>query len=445
MPFRLPLLLITLFVGASFESRKIDASGSSFGSVKEAILSLAGELELPAMQGCETDFPKHRCLCLRLCGVVDMQHGLEQTVAKLVAEKQRTKAAALALFRDEPKLAYTALKSNEPAQAHNLLAMAIAGAGKGPPDRDWQEMCADIARELTDPYARAILAFVSKGDWNTVIEETTLPLKYRMEVALRWLPDAALTKYINQTTAEVICQGDIEGVVLTGLGYFAMELFQSYINKFNDVQTPVLAMSRTVPRFIDDDRVKVQFEAWCQTYRMQINSWKLQLDRVKFDVGSRKLAVTWGGRRLLPAPPQQISLACTYCTRPLAQQQASSSSLYSYSTAIADETVVHPASRSPLGSIAMSGTVCPKCGRHMPRCGVCTLWLGSPDPMSRAGAAANAAPENRDRKPSEMEIMRRFAVFCVNCNHGFHAHHAREWFQRHKVCPVAECDCICDR
>jgi hypothetical protein len=34
---------------------------------------------------------------------------------------------------------------------------------------------------VTDPYARAILALVSKGDWNAVIKETTLPLKYRVE------------------------------------------------------------------------------------------------------------------------------------------------------------------------------------------------------------------------------------------------------------------------
>jgi hypothetical protein len=37
-----------------------------------------------------------------------------------------------------------------------------------------------------------IFSYVSKGDWNAVIKETTLPLKYRVEVALRWLPDDEL-------------------------------------------------------------------------------------------------------------------------------------------------------------------------------------------------------------------------------------------------------------
>lgn len=363
-----------------------------------------------------------------------------------MADNQHTKAAALAVFQDEAKLAYLALRSNEPAQAHKLLAMAIAGAAKGDTDPDWEETCAEIAKELTDPYARAILALVSKGDWNSVIEETTLPLKYRVEVALRWLPDEDLTEYLKETTAEAIRQGDIEGIVLTGLGHSAMGLFQSYITQFNDIQTPVLAMSHTVPRFIDDGPTKAQFEAWRETYRWQINSWKLQLERARFDVGSRKFAVTWDGRRLVSPPSQQVSLTCNYCTRPLSQQQQRASSQPSPSTTGGE--IVHPTLGNPLGSVAMSGTVCPRCGRHMPRCGVCTMWLGSPDPMSRASIAADAAAaqENqKNRKPTEMEIMRRFAVFCINCNHGFHAHHARDWFMRHKVCPVAECDCICDR
>lgn len=359
-------------------------------------------------------------------------------VKTLSAENQHTKAAALAVFQDEPKLAYLGLRSNEPTQAHKLLAMAIAGSVKGDNSSDWEETCAEISKELTDPYARAILALVSKGDWNAVIKETTLPLKYRVEVALRWLPDGELAEYLKDATAEAMRRGDIEGVVLTGLGHLAMGLFQSYIEKFNDVQTPVLAMSYTVPRIISNKTYIAQFEAWRETYRRQMNSWKLQLERARFDVGSRRLAVTVDGRKLIPPPPQQVSLTCNYCTRPLTQHDASSQ----ISPTEAGETV-HPTTGNPLGTATLSGTVCPRCGRHMPRCGVCTLWLGSPDPMSRSGIAADAEPKSRNA--TEAEAMRRFVVFCIHCNHGFHAHHARDWFTRHQVCPVAECSCICDR
>ncbi|PYH95524.1 hypothetical protein BO71DRAFT_377200 [Aspergillus ellipticus CBS 707.79] len=424
-------------LGESLEDRQVGPNPTR--NINEAIIELVREqLDLPETKGCETEHTEHRRLCLRLCGAAQTHRELEELVKTLSADRQHTKAAALAIFQDEPKLAYLALRSHEPTQAHKLLAMAIAGAAKGDTDADWEDTCAEIAKELTDPYGRAILALVSKGDWKSVIQETTLPLRYRIEVALRWLPDRDLTAYIHDTTEEAIQQGDIEGILLTGLGDSAMDLFQSYINKFHDIQTAVLAMSHTVPRFINHSANRARFESWRETYRWQINSWKLQLERARFDVGSRKFAVTWDGRKLIEPPKQQVSLTCNYCTRPLTQHDASSQLAPSVTGEVA-----HATPGNPLGTAAMSGTVCPRCGRHMPRCGVCTLWLGSPDPMSKASVAADAAQERR--RPSEAELMRRFIVFCINCNHGFHAHHAREWFARHKVCPVADCSCICDR
>ncbi|CAI7579890.1 unnamed protein product [Penicillium palitans] len=426
-------------IGRGLEQRCISTKKNDAKTVADAVGTWATQLNLPETTGCDTDFPDHRRLCLRLCGATQSYRELEESVKTLSGEDQHTKAAALAVFQDEPKLAYLGLRSNNPTQAHKLLAMAIAGASKGDNDTDWEETCAEIAKELTDPYARAILALVSKGDWNAVIKETTLPLKYRVEVALRWLPDDELTEYLKEATSQAIDQGDIEGVVLTGLGHLAMGLFQSYIGKFNDVQTPVLAMSHTVPRIVSNPKHVVQFEAWRETYRRQMNSWKLQLERARFDVGSRRFAVTADGRKLMPPPPQQVSLTCNYCTSPLTQHDASSQ--ISPSTKSAEN--VHPTAGNPLAPTVMSGTVCPRCGRHMPRCGVCTLWLGSPDPMSRASIAADA--EAGSRKPTETEVMRRFVVFCIHCNHGFHANHASDWFKRHKICPVAECNCICDR
>ncbi|GKZ86601.1 hypothetical protein AnigIFM56816_002012 [Aspergillus niger] len=422
-------------LGESLHDRRV--GGNPASDIHETIVELVqDQLNLPETKGCETEYPEHRRLCLRLCGAAQSHRELEEMVKTLSADKQHTKAAALAMFQDEAKLAYLALRSHEPTQAHKLLAMAIAGAAKGDTDSDWEDTCAEIAKELTDPYARAILALVSKGDWRSVIQETTLPLRYRIEVALRWLPDDDLTSYLHETTTTAIQQGDIEGILLTGLNHSAMDLFQSYINKYHDIQTAVLAMSHTVPRFISTSPDRARFESWRETYRQQINAWKLQLERARFDVGSRKFAVTWDGRKLVDPPRQQVSLTCNYCTRPLTQHDASSQ----LTPSVTGE-VTHPTPGNPLGSAAMSGTVCPRCGRHMPRCGVCTLWLGAPDPMSKACVAADAA----GRRPSETELMRRFIVFCINCNHGFHAHHAREWFARHKVCPVAECSCICDR
>lgn len=364
-------------------------------------------------------------LCLHIIGAKTAYTDLDILVKQLVQNRQHTKAAALAVFQDEPKLAFTALRNGKSTQAHKMLAMAIAGAAKGDADEDWEQTCEELAKELTDPYARAILALVSKSSWNSVIEETSLPLRHRVEVALRWLKDEELSQYLKKVTREAVRQGDIEGIVLTGLTHTAMDLFQNYIEKFNDLQTAVLAMSFTVPRFVKDPR----FRAWRDNYRHQMNSWGMKEERVRFDIKSSKLAVAWDGKKLIKPPLQQISLTCNYCNKPLDASDADEED-YKYSEMQTDVLPGHTSAATA------TGTVCPRCKRHMPRCGVCSMWLGMPDPASRGGLAKSAQ--------TAMNVTARFVAFCMSCNHGFHANHARDWFGRHAVCPIPECNCSCD-
>ncbi|WEW55340.1 hypothetical protein PRK78_000769 [Emydomyces testavorans] len=423
-------------LGLSLDNRLASSSLDDDVDVTRLIEELVKELDFPENKMCDTDFTPQRQFCLYVCGGIASAEDLDNTVSQLVEQRQHTKAAALAAFYDEKQLAYNILRKNQPTQTQQLLAMAIAGASEGETNPDWEDTCAGIARELTDPFARAILALVSKGSWESVLQEAALPLKYRVEVALRWLPDDKLTTYIRDTTLEAVRQGDIEGVVLTGLDHAAMDLFQSYINKFNDIQTAVLVMSHAVPRFVSDAFNANRFDAWRETYRRQVNSWKMQIYRARFDVESRKLAVSWDGRKLMKSPPQQVSLVCNYCTRPLSQKDEKPDH------EVVGAEHVHYTTSNPLGSAQMGGTICPKCGRHMPRCGICSLWLGSTDPMARASIADDAKKGTEGQRCED--ILRGFVVFCIKCNHGFHADHAKEWFSKHKACPVNDCDCVCE-
>ncbi|KAM5473641.1 hypothetical protein MauCBS54593_002438 [Microsporum audouinii] len=397
-------------LGRSFESRRDGSDLREGVDISHLFQELVHKLKFAQSKTCESEFPEKRQLCLHICGAPESNDDLVNTVNQLVADRQHSKAAALAIFQDEVKLAYKALRENKPTQAHKLLAMAIIGGSKGDAGPDWEETCAEIAAELTDPYARAILAMVGNSDWMSVLQESTLPLRYRVEVALRWLPDAELTSYLRDASVRAIHEGDVEGILLTGLDHAALDLFQSYINKFNDIQTPVLAMCHTIPRFIRDAPSKARFEAWRETYRHQMNSWKLHLNRVKFDIESRKLAITWESRRLVEPPLQQISLVCNYCTRPLTQQDNSNSDVAATPTAAPEYS--HPTPGNPLGHASMNGTACPKCNRHMPRCGVCSLWLGTPDPMSKASIAEDSKKAATTAQSHE-DIMRRAPGFCL--------------------------------
>lgn len=419
----------------SLENRLASSDLDDDVDVTRLFEELVQKLGLADTKMCETDFPAQRKLCLHICGAIQSVSDLEKMVNQLVQERQHTKAAAFAAFFDKRKMAHSVLRKNQPTQANKFIAMAIAGSSQGKSKPDWEETCADVAKELTDPFARAILALAGNGGWESVLQETTLPLKHRVEVALRWLPDDQLTTYIRNTTMEAVRQGDIEGVVLTGLDHGAMDLFESYTQKFGDIQTAVLVMTHTVPRFVSDPFNATQYDNWRQTYRRQINLWKLHVLRARFDVEARKLGVTWDGRKLIKPPPQQISLVCNYCTRPILQRQERQESQVS-----GGETI-HYTQTHPLGS-PMGGTVCPKCGRQMPRCGVCSMWLGTPDPMSKAAVAEDAKQDSSSARSDNR--LSRFVTFCIKCNHGFHSHHAKEWFSKHKWCPTDDCNCVCE-
>lgn len=388
-------------------------------------------------QEIDTEFPELRQLCLFCCGSPKSSAELETRAKSLVRRGQRNKAAAMAVFHGNAGFACSALLSSPASSAHKTLAMGIRGFGKGNYNEDWNETCKIIAEDLDDPYARAMMAFVGGGNWSSILEETSLPLSDRVSVALMHLPDDALTKYLNTTTATAIRDGDPEGIVLTGLTERAMDLFQKYINKSNDVQTPALAMSFTSPRYLTDER----HAQWKETYRHTMQSWNAAHARIRFDIQATKLSRTSAGRLTIAPPPRQISLRCTYCDGPLTHHKPEENA-----AAAATNEGVHPTDHHPLaGRRPASGTVCVQCGRHSPRCGVCMKWLGLPDPSSRGGVAAatTAVRVEGHGADQELDLVAGFLTFCMSCRHGFHARHAREWFELHRVCPVSECRCLC--
>ena len=370
----------------------------------------------------ESSVPNHRRLCLHTCGLGLPLEKLEPIVADLVRDGQNTKAAALAMIHGQAKLAFLALRNGTPTAAHRELSIALAGYNKGITDDTWEETIRALKKDLDDPYARSILALVSYGDWHDVLAETSLPLRDRLGIALLYLNDEELTQYINENTAESIKEGDIEGVVLTGLTEQAVPLFQNYIRKFSDLQTAVLAMSFTYPRYFTDARV----DRWRETYRSYLNNARMFLPRVRYDVQATKLSAPPNGKAELAPPPRQVSLRCNNCDQALDRNAANAPR--------PEMSTIFGTHQGSIFGDDKSGTVCPRCGRHLPRCVVCMNWLGMPDPHSRGSVATAASKE---------DALNIFVSVCRSCWHMSHNGHALEWFSGHDVCPVPDCDCQC--
>ena len=428
-------------------------------SVRMAIESLAKSLRLPASVARETAFPMHRQLCLLTCGLGLPYQELEATVKDFVQHGQNTKAAALAVIHDQPKLAFNALRNGRASSAYRELSLALAGFVKGSNDDTWDETVRDVAKELDDPYARAILALVSYGDWHDVLAEMSLPLKYRLGVALMHLDDIDLTRYIESTTADCIRQGDIEGIFLTGLTEKTVPLFQAYLLRSADLQTSILALSFVSPRYFSSPLV----DLWRESYRSLLNTYRLFIQRVQFDVQATRLSIPSArdAKPSLAPAPRQVSLRCNNCDQAL---DRNTDHIPASTVGPQDQAKSSFGSnqRSSIFGDAKSGTVCPKCGRHMPRCIICMMWLGMPASYPSGGgggiktnstAKSQGVKELNVTSRSSMkedletstakDVMKDFITVCRRCWHMSHQAHSAEWFEKHDTCAVPGCECRC--
>ncbi|KAH7047338.1 hypothetical protein B0J12DRAFT_118617 [Macrophomina phaseolina] len=405
---------------------------------RNVIREIVQEKEYPPFQGVKTQRPEHRQLCLAICGWTFSAQRIRENCKALIEQGQYYKAIVLAVFKGHKDIALDFLKQ---LVRQRLLQNIGLGAviACDTVNKDQRDLCEWMAEETEDPYLKALLQYFITGNWETVTKIEELSLVDRVGVSLKYLDDDQLTQFIKLVSHGARLYGDIEGIVFTGLGERAMDLFEHYIAKFGDVQTAVLVMARTNPLYVSDPR----WDYWKDTYFMQMQTWRCFIERTRFIVSHNKVAKTRDGLCLNKAFPRQITIRCLHCQLalarrgdqlvPLSEPPGIASALPS-STNIVGGKPSKPATAQKANTPSHnSGLVCPRCGRRMPRCGICMMWLGSPDPATIGGAESL-----KDEDPEARQM-----VFCMTCTHGFHGHHARDWFAKHKTCPVPDCQCMC--
>lgn len=121
----------------------------------------------------------------------------------------------------------------------------------------WKDICESLSNDMVErPYLRAIFAYIASNDWYRILDEPGLPLRERMAVALRVLSDDDMSIYLNRTLDKLVLEGDVEGVVVTGLTPIGVDLLERALDRFGDVQTASLIMSYIVPKRFRDIRVE---------------------------------------------------------------------------------------------------------------------------------------------------------------------------------------------
>lgn len=423
-----------------------------------------------------------RKLCLILSGWDLFPADYEEKYQNIIKTGSYEKAAAWAVFFGDIPKAVEILASAKKERLR-LIATAIAGymAFKDQPgNNSWREQCRRMSSELDDPYLRVIFAFIADNDWWDILYEPAISLRERLGVALRFLNDRDLSKFLERTAATVIENGELEGLILTGITPSGIDLLQSYVNKTSDVQSAALISIFGSPRYFRDSRV----DEWVRTYRVMLNSWQLFNMRAKFDCLRSKLSRTGSGQITADIKPRQMYMQCINCKKNINRPPTVSSSQVSpipAGFASGENTSRAQNAFQKTKKYGMANTLspltqqrknssCPHCSTPFPRCVICLLPLGtrglpfvidgvestpadtdSKQETSKPEDLHNTSEEPGTRAPHDGERQRRkqkineWFSFCLSCNHGMHAGHAEEWFERHNVCPAPGCFCQCNK
>lgn len=416
-----------------YDQRQIDPDAKTSESIMvEAIKEICEHKEFPQFSGISTQFPEHRQLCLSLCGWNLTKKGLRERCSTLIDEGQYYKAIVLAVFQGYKDVALDLLKETiQQKQVQNIGLAAVITCDFV--DESQRHMCAWMADMTDEPYLKGLLAYFISGDWASVVDMTQLSLTDRVGVALKYLSDEKLSHFLRLTTQETIAYGNIEGLLLTGLTDRAIDLLEHYIAKFGDLQSAVLLLSRACPLYIEDPR----WPFWKDMYLNQMQVWRTFLERTHYIKEHNLRCVSREGKSINKPSAPSLAIRCTSCQQNLALRKDPKTARQ-YLVSVPDRSKSHhpgplPRPHPPKGTGSSPALACPNCNAQMPRCGLCMMWLGSPDP-SKVGAA-------QALKEEDMEA--RLMVFCMSCTHGFHGHHARDWFARHAMCPVPDCQCMC--
>ena len=195
-----------------------------------------------------------------------------------------------------------------------LAALIPHTSGAPPENFELREHCERLIVRLQDPYFRAMLTHLTLGDWDEVLQEETLPFKERLAIAFQFLEDRDLSSYLRRMVDKSCTNGDIEGLILTGLTKPGMDILQSYVDRTGDVQTAAILSSCVCPAKFADSRA----DRWLEAYRDLLDGFKLFHYRVGFDIERGRIlqeAVVSDNLPPFEWAPGQLLIKCNYCSK----------------------------------------------------------------------------------------------------------------------------------
>lgn len=376
---------------------------------------------------------EERSRALELCSWgFENESLLGSFLAQLEAAGSHTRAAAAAVFNQRIKEAVQILQRGAASRKLpelNSTAMALAGYTE---ERKalWRETCISLRSQLTDPYLRAMFAFLTDDadSFDPVLGEAEMAIQDRVAFACSYLSDVRLMDYLEKLNTRLTEEGNLDGILLTGLCSEGIDLLQRYVDLTGDVQTVALVTIHTLQHAIAKDS---RLAHWVQSYRNLLDSLCLWNERAQLDVIMNE-------NKHAERPPQHIYITCNFCKKGITP----------YIQAAGRPR--NPYARFGTGSSNKSKMqACPNCRKPLPRCSLCLVHMGTPSGWDSTTQKTSVQEDTGEGPASASTSRRKLSHFsswftwCQTCRHGGHAHHLMEWFKEHSECPVTTCTCKC--
>jgi WD repeat-containing protein mio len=333
------------------------------------------------------------------------------------------------------------------------IALSIAGYQvgdlKNSSNTVWRRSCSKLLQrpDLSESnvsggsgYLRHILRFLmgigTDDGHKNVLADTALSLCDRVAFACRFLSSVDMMTFVDSCIKECQSTGNVEGLTVTGLGTQGIRILQSYVDITADIQTAALVTSRVIyPQDWPSERRTV--DEWLYSYRTLLNTWQMWQIRAMFDVDRAavqratriRLQQAVGGSTISRSRPipAQLDARCNYCSASLGLRRQD-----------------NPPNQW-LSKMKNVLPCCPRCRKPLPRCSICMLSLGVPNPYYELtkDRPRTTGPASDDLSTLANLPFAEWFSWCLRCKHGGHAHHLVGWFAKHEVCPVSGCTCRC--
>ncbi|TRM67809.1 hypothetical protein BD626DRAFT_564707 [Schizophyllum amplum] len=301
-----------------------DELHGNYKAALSAVLALKG----PSWASWKPTIPTNKLLqrqvALMLCGWSLQDDILAAEIEGWKEDGQHARAACWLVFSKQYSKAISMLLQSED-ESHHLMSGTLAalipnghsGISKLTPE--FREHCERLIIRIQDPYFRAMLTYLSSGDWSDVLDEELLPFRERLSIAFQFLEDKTLTSYLHRVSDKF---GDIDALMVTGLTKAGVNVLQDYVDRTGDLQTAALLGAYVCPRRFEDPRV----ERWIDTYRDLLDAFKLFHLRVGFDIERGEImqeGMHNGEIGQTEWAPRQLALRCNYCNKNIVGQATS--------------------------------------------------------------------------------------------------------------------------